>query len=742
MGFRPFIYRLAKELELTGWVLNSSQGVVIEAEGRKEQLDNFLLRIGKEKPQHAFIQSLEPAFFDKTGYASFEILESSSGEKTAIILPDIATCPDCLKDVFNSSSRRYLYPFTNCTNCGPRYSIIESLPYDRPNTTMKGFSMCPHCAQEYNNPQDRRFHAQPNACPECGPYVSLWDKAGAVAATHQEAMAKTAQGLRDGLIVAVKGLGGFHLMADARNEEAVKNLRYRKNREAKPLALMYPSLEAIQSDCALSDYEERLLSSSEAPIVLVRKRVTCSLPESIAPDNPYLGVMIPYTPLHHILMRMLNFPVVATSGNMSDETICFQENEALKYLSSIADIFLVHNRPIARHVDDSIVRIFSGREIMMRRARGYAPLPVMLKSPVKDTMLAVGGHLKNTIAVSSGKNVFISQHIGDLDTEKTFNTFNTIIDDFRNMYELDFKKVVCDLHPRYRSTQFALHSGLPVLEVQHHYAHVLSCMAENELTPPVLGVCWDGTGYGTDRTVWGGEFLKINDKSFERVAYFKPFYLPGANKAVREPRRTALGLLYEIFGEDLFEMRELNTVKAFTDAELKNMQVVLEKKINSPLTSSAGRLFDAVASIIGVRQIAQFEGQAAMALEFLTIDKDIDQRYSLVVKRIDPDYPASAFCVDHSVIIKEILIDLEKKIPKEIIAAKFHNTLTEIIITVAKGAGMEKVVLSGGCFQNKYLTEHTVKRLRQEKFLVYWHQRVPPNDGGISLGQIAAACKE
>jgi hydrogenase maturation protein HypF len=513
VGFRPFIYRLASESRLAGWVNNSSRGVIVEVEGSEEQLQSFLLRIDREKPPRSYIQSLESSFLDPAGYTRFEIRESDdTGEKSVIVLPDIATCSECLQEIKDPSNRRYQYPFTNCTNCGPRFTIIEALPYDRPNTTMKRFEMCGKCLAEYENPLDRRFHAQPNACPACGPHIELLSGDGTVLGSHHEALFKTSAALADGSIVAVKGLGGFHLMADARNNAAVRRLRERKHREEKPLALMYPTLESIRADCEVSDLEQRLLGSPESPIVLLRRKPAIGNPQSpsslIAPGNPYLGVMLPYTPLHQLLMSELGFPIVATSGNLSDEPICIDEHEALGRLKEIADLYLVHNRPIIRHVDDSIVRVMMGRELVLRRARGYAPLPVQLSRPAVPA-LAVGAHLKNAIAASTGDDIFISQHIGDLETREAFDAFERVIHSFRQMYELELEMVACDKHPDYLSTQFAKQCGLQVVTVQHHYAHILSCMAENQLQEPVLGVSWDGTGYGPDGTVWGGEFLHV-----------------------------------------------------------------------------------------------------------------------------------------------------------------------------------------------------------------------------------------
>jgi hydrogenase maturation protein HypF len=468
VGFRPFVYRLATEMKLPGWVSNSAQGVFIEVEGEKETLNQFLFRIQREIPPRAFIQSLEFSFLESIGFISFEIRKSdSAGMKTALVLPDVSTCPDCLKDIFDPSNRRYLYPFTNCTNCGPRFSIIEALPYDRPNTSMKKFEMCPECNAEYENPLDRRFHAQPNACPVCGPKLELWDYKGAVIAERHNALLLASEAIRAGKIVAVKGLGGFHLMVDACNDQAVCRLRERKHREEKPLALMFPSLEAIKCECDVHEFETRLLLSPESPIVLLeakREKENSTLASSIAPSNPYLGVMLPYTPLHHILLKELGSPVVATSGNLSDEPICIDEHEALIRLNGIADIYLVHNRPIVRHMDDSIVRVMMERELVLRRARGYAPLPINVGRQHAVSLLAVGAHLKNTIALTSGDNVFISQHIGDLETEESLDAFHRVIADFQTLYETKPAQIVCDLHPDYLSSKFARSTGIPILE--------------------------------------------------------------------------------------------------------------------------------------------------------------------------------------------------------------------------------------------------------------------------------------
>ena len=594
-------------------------------------------------------------------------------------------------------------------------------------------------------------------------------------------------------------------MADARNDKTVQLLRERKHREEKPFALMFPSLESVKAECEVSPLEERLLRSPEAPIVLLKKTGNsdksrardgswCRKSEIgnlVAPGNPCLGAMLPYTPLHHLLLAELGFPVVATSGNLSDEPICTDEREAFERLRGIADVFLVHNRPILRHLDDSIVRVMLDRELVLRRARGFAPLPITIRrasaaSPHNQgvvelrppkIVLAVGAHLKNAVALSIGNQVFISQHIGDLETEQAHFAFRRVIADFENLYEARPQIIAADLHPDYLSTKFALERRAPsrhessksqlagpvpgapqIFQVQHHIAHVLSCMAENEIAPPALGVSWDGTGCGTDGTIWGGEFFLITDQSIERVAHLRPFRLPGGDKAVKEPRRTALGLLHEIFGDKIFEQEKLATIAAFSSAELATLKTMLAKNLNSPVTTSVGRLFDAVASLINLRQQIRFEGQAAMELEFALNGIETDEAYSLPMAPALRDrlpiedaeggsknssritHHASRI-LDWSPMIEAILADVEHNLPKGIISAKFHNTLAEGIVAVAKHAGQNRVMLSGGCFQNRYLTERVVRRLQAEGFRPYWHQRVPPNDGGIALGQVVAALR-
>ena len=822
VGFRPFVHRLASQLVLTGWINNTAQGLVIEVEGRRAALESFLFRLEDEMPPRCYLHSLESVWLDTVGYTGFEIRVSENiGPRTAFIVPDIATCPECLVEIFDPANRRYLYPFTNCTNCGPRFSIIESLPYDRRNTSLRKFPMCRHCQAEFRHPRDRRFHAQPNACPECGPRLSIWDRRGKPFASRHDALLAAATAIKQGKILAVKGLGGFHLVVNALDERAVARLRQLKQREEKPFALMFPSVESALERCEVAPPEKRLLEAPEAPIVLLRRIKTFgrpgpgSLAGSIAPGNPYLGVMLPYTPLHHLLLREVGGPVVATSGNLSDEPICTEEMEAFKRLGAIAELFLMHDRPIVRPVDDSVVRVVLGRELVLRRARGYAPLPVTVpegegvEPENVPTILAVGGHLKNTLALAIGPLAFVSQHIGDLETEPAFTAFQRVAADLQRLYEVRPAIIAADAHPDYLSAKWAReqvenwrpglapaaelpspviapddsplriraavtlvempaqpaespdsqqdarqHAASPVagpdqptaapvpaqetaprlVTVQHHLAHVLSCMAENELAPPVLGVAWDGTGYGPDGTIWGGEFLSVTTGGWQRVAHLRSFPLPGGDAAVREPRRAALGLLFELLGEAVFERQDLAPVRAFNSEELATLRAMLVRGVNSPRTSSVGRLFDAVASLTGLRQQLRFEGQAAMDLEFALENVRNGVSYSLPLTPV-PDGPA---LLDWAPLVQELIADADAPATPGAMSSKFHNALADGLAAVAQHVGVERVVLSGGCFQNRYLTERAVAKLQEAGLRPYWHQRVPPNDGGLALGQLAA----
>lgn len=756
IGFRPFVYRLAKELELKGWVNNNAQGVEIAVEGDRQQLDLFIERLQSEKPARSQIQQITQEWSAPAHYQDFEIHESTDDAsiKTAVILPDLATCDDCLRDIFDEQNRRYRYPFTNCTNCGTRYSIIKAVPYDRHNTTMHRFQMCNHCQTEYDQPLDRRFHAQPNACPKCGPHLEIWDRDGQVLVIGEQAFLTTVQAIREGKILAIKGLGGFQLVVDANNAEAIAKLRSRKHRPHKPFALMYPNLESIHQDCQVSTLEAQLLKSTEAPIVLLQK-VNKRL-KPLVSDNDYIGVMLPYTPLHHLLMTELQSPIVATSGNLSDEPICIDNQEAIASLGNIADLFLVHNRDIAQPVDDSVVRVIGDRPVILRRARGYAPSPINMSAPLAPQywgeteykkspsigglrglkILALGGHLKNTIALSINNSIILSQHIGDLETTKAFEHFQRIIQGLSETYEFQPEAIACDAHPDYLSSQYARQLAqslqIPLITVQHHYAHALACMVDNQIVSPVLGIAWDGTGYGTDGTIWGGEFLKITDSGFARIVHLQPFPLLGGDKAAKEPRRVALGMLWEIFGDRLWDL-ELPTLQSFTNSELRILKTLLTKPHHLPKTSSIGRMFDAVASLLNIYQITSFEGQAAIALEQIC-DATIDDFYGMDVKNDGK--------IDWTNLIQSILEDIQNQTVSATIATKFHNSLVAVMVAIAKQIGIEKIGLTGGCFQNRYLTERAIEKLTQAGFQVYCHQNIPPNDGGIAAGQIMAALRE
>jgi hydrogenase maturation protein HypF len=826
VGFRPFAYRLATELSLAGWVINDTAGVFIEVEGPEQRLAEFLRRLPDERPPRALIQSLDATWLAPVGYEGFEIRHSDGqGSKTVLVLPDIAICPDCLREISDPHDRRYGYPFTNCTNCGPRFSIIQALPYDRPNTTMRRFVLCPACQAEYDSPLDRRFHAQPSACALCGPRLAVWSRQDNAAAEvsgvtfqgsgvtshvssvtclaeNDAALRLAADALCQGQIVAVKGLGGFHLMVDAGNTEAIARLRQRKQRYEKPLALMVRDLTAARRLVQVDEQAAALLTSAEAPIVLLPRRADAPAASNVAPGNPTLGVMLAYTPLHHLLLdevarsetghsgearsetghssegtvRSIE-ALVATSGNLSDEPICIDEQEAAARLGQIADLFLVHDRPIERHVDDSLAWIVEGKARLLRRARGYAPLPVLLAQPA-PTILAVGAHLKNTVALSVGRQVFISQHIGDLETVEALAAFERVITDFLRLYEAEPAAIAYDMHPDYLSTRWAVEAvdketsrqghkaGVPV---QHHHAHLAACLAENGVSGPALGVTWDGTGYGLDGTIWGGEFLLGDAADFARVAHLRPFRLPGGDAAVKGPRRVALALLWELYGEAALSMDDLAPIRALPASERQVLSQMLRRGLSAPITTSAGRLFAGVAALIGLHQQVSFEGQAAMALEYavdareegaypISIGKEGNQREMresqgtedatsgklLPFPSASP--PFSSFpsvspplLFDWQPMLEALLSDLRAGVSSGIMAARFHHALVDGIVRVAELVGQPRVALSGGCFQNRLLLERTAHRLRQTGFQVLLHRQVPPNDGGISLGQVAVA---
>ena len=739
VGFRPFVYRLAAEHGLAGWVNNTPGGLVLEVEGPAVALASFQERLRAEAPPHAAVRALQVTRMDLHGEERFVIRDSAASvDRRAWVMPDLATCPQCLAEILDPGDRRFGYPFTNCTQCGPRYSIIEALPYDRGQTTMRDFVMCAHCRREYEDPRQRRFHAQPNACPDCGPRLAFWDSHGAVLAGGSSALESAIAAIRQGQIVAVKGLGGFHLLADAFSEPAVAALRRRKQRPDKPLAVMFPSVEQVMDHCRVSALERQLLVSAAAPIVLlVRRQSGASLANGIAPGNPLLGCLLPYTPLHHLLLRGVGHAVVATSGNLADEPICIDEQEALARLGAIADVFLVHDRPILRPVDDSVVRVMAGRPLILRRARGYAPLPVPV-GPVDSTTLALGGHQKNTVAVADQGQVFLSQHLGDLTTRPAQAVYQQAILSLEQLYGVRADQLACDRHPDYFSSAAARRMTRPLIRVQHHHAHIVSCMAEHQLTGEVLGVAWDGSGYGDDGTIWGGEFLRCTRAEFSRVAQLRAFRLPGAEAAVREPRRAAFGLLSALYGESILERDDLDCLRPWSREERAVLSRMIHAGIHAPWTSSMGRLFDGVAALIGLRQVASFEGQAAMDLEFAAAGAGPGQPYPFQIGPSGPQGSAGVAdpaVVDWAGLIAGICEDRRAGTPVAVIAARFHQTLIAMIVAVAVRIGCPRVVLSGGCFQNRYLTEGAVQALTEAGFRPYWHRDVPPNDGGLALGQ-------
>ncbi len=750
VGFRPFVYRLATELSLAGWVLNSSSGLVVEVEGPPEQVTLFEQRLERERPKASVVTVRESSPIAVAGSAGFEILASNNDSgKSVNVLPDLATCRECREELFDPGNRRFEYPFTNCTNCGPRYTIVADIPYDRPNTTMRDFALCPECRAEYEDPANRRFHAQPNACPVCGPKLT---------GTIEDA----AEALLQGKIVALKGVGGFQLLVDARQFDAVARLRERKHREEKPFALMMPSLEMARTYCDIAPEEVQLLESQAAPIVLLQPKPGTDLAWNVAHCSPYLGVMLPYSPLHHLLMQECRFPLVATSGNRSDEPIAIANDEAAVRLKDIADHFLTHDRPILRACDDSVVRLTRGRAGILRRARGYAPLGIRVARELPP-VLAVGGHLKNTVAIGVGQDVFLSQHIGDLETVEARGAFEKAIDDLCRLYSFKPEVVACDLHPDYASTHWAERTGLPLIRVQHHQAHVAACAAENNVDGEYLGISWDGTGYGLDGAIWGGEFFRVEGNQFERIAHLREFGLPGGDVAVREGWRPAASLLFELgrlefpclakpprhgapqgawkgvtesattdsrmtetgvneSGANESGVPHVSPILRDVGTRLTVVRSMLEKKINVIPTTSVGRLFDAVASITGLTDQNRFEGQAAMLLENEIGGLRTEEAYPL--PRGDWGPLISAVVADHGA---------EVSVPT--IAIKFHNALVNWIVEVAANAGLQQVVLSGGVFQNRYLTERAAAILESLGFAVFTHRQVPPNDGGIALGQ-------
>jgi len=735
VGFRPFVFRLARQHSLTGWVRNRPDGVEIELQGSRAALEAFQVALRAERPAPARIERIQAQEAEElAGESGFEILASAASAETRPSVPaDLATCPECLRETATPGERRYRYPFTNCTYCGPRYSIIEGLPYDRPRTSMKVFPLCADCLKEYLDPLDRRFHAQPVACPVCGPRLQLLDGKGAPLAEGDAALVRAAGLLTLGGVLALKGLGGFQLLVDATSDEAVTTLRQRKRREEKPFAVMFPSLAALRESCEAGEAEAVLLDSPEAPILLLKRRPDAQVAGSVAPRNPWLGAFLPYTPLHRLLLDAVGRPLVCTSGNLSEEPMAIQEAEACERLDGIADAFLVHDRPILRPVDDSVVRLDSHGPAILRRARGYAPLaqPLALEAP---PILGLGAHQKNTVALLNRGQAIVSQHLGDLHSLQGAQLLERTVTDLLAFFEVRPGLLACDLHPDYASTRLAERLakewGVPLVQVQHHHAHVAAVAAELGLEGPVLGLAWDGSGFGTDRTIWGGEALRVDGAAFQRLGHLRTFPLPGGDRAVKESRRSAGGLLWELTGR-------MDPVDAlYTASERTLLHAMLERGLNTPRTSSIGRLFDAVSALTGIRTARGFEGQAAMELEFAAERGTSAEAYPWGFQG------EACLVADPAPLVAALLGDLAQGAAIEDVAHRFHRTLAELALAWARHGGLEDVVLCGGCFQNALLTRLVRERLLGAGFRVHLPMVFPTNDGAISLGQVWVAARQ
>ncbi len=735
-------------------------------QGTSDRLDSFDTALRNDLPPLAQVISYSCADIPAGDDVSFRILPSGTGAADIQIAPDTAVCSDCLREMFDPADRRYRYPFITCTNCGPRYSIITGIPYDRPSTTMAGFPLCPDCLSEYRDPLDRRFHAQPIACHACGPRARLLSSAGDIIAEEDAAVMQAVEQLKSGAILAIKGIGGYHLAVDACNHEAVSRLRERKKRDEKPFAVMVSSLEEARGHVLASELEERLLCSPEAPIIIVRKRPNTPLSELIAPNNGWLGLMLPYAPLHHLLMRDNFQALVMTSGNLSDEPVAFEDGEALARLAGIADYFLLHDRPIHIRSDDSVMRVFQGKPLFYRRARGYAPRAVVLPFEVRP-LLAAGAELKSAVCLADGTKAVLSQHIGDLQNRSTLDSFGHTVSHLSGILAIKPVLAACDLHPDYLSSRFAEDSGLPLVRVQHHHAHLASCMAENGLDGDAIGIIFDGTGFGPDGTVWGGEFLVGGYGGYRRAGHFRPVLLPGGDAAVREPWRMAMAYLYQALGDAAFAV-DHPAARFLPEHEMALFARMMVRGINSPLTSSCGRLFDAVSALLGLRHIVSYDGQGAIELEglaeiaedevkFLFEEGDTGGCASEVKTKSPPpplfqrgeytynilDNDDAPFQLDFSPMVAEILVDIDTGINKAVIALRFHRTVAaaaaDICLRISAVTALDRVILSGGVFQNRLLTEMIYTALTDRGLNVFTHRLVPPNDGGIALGQAAIA---
>jgi len=767
VGFRPFVYRLAKSLFLNGWVCNISDGVVIEVEGDRESLEVFLTKLRSEAPTISFIKELKLSTDVLVGYDNFTIKQSSKSIKKNIYFsPDVSICKDCERELFDKDNRRYLYPFINCTNCGPRFTIIKGVPYDRKKTTMSKFCMCDCCTSEYSNPNDRRYHAQPISCYDCGPEMVLTDSNGEIISSTEksgskEVLSRARLLILDAKIVAIKGIGGYHLACDATNEDAVKKLRSRKIRDDKPFALMVKDYNTALKYCEISKEEKELLESVEKPIVLLKKNISnsdCKLNDIIAPGNPYLGIMLPYTPVQLLLFNDIDNKsnieiLVMTSANRSDEPIYYKDEDAFENLRDIADYFLTNDRDIFIRTDDSVTRVLNKKKFIIRRSRGYVPMPIDCTRSIfyktaqhMPSVLACGAELKNTFCLNRENDFFISHHIGDLENTETYKSFEEGISHFKTMFDIKYDAVAYDLHPGYLSTKYALHSDAKnLIPIQHHHAHIASCAAENSLKGDIIGVAFDGTGYGEDGHIWGGEFFFGDYANYERAGHLEYVRMPGGEMAIKEPWRMALSYLTKLgreycinkkneFGITIDDMSFLDDVDS---SRINAVRQVIEKNINSPFTSSMGRLFDAVAALTGIRSAITYEGQAAIEMEYIA-QGDADGQYRFEIQTKDDGF---IVCTDG--VFEGIISDMKSGITKGQIAARFHETVAEMMLEgcrqVRDKTALNRVVLSGGVFQNITLLEKSMKKLTNDAFEVYIHSKVPTNDGGISFGQAVIA---
>ncbi|VAX18531.1 [NiFe] hydrogenase metallocenter assembly protein HypF [hydrothermal vent metagenome] len=733
VGFRPFVYNLAIKLDLSGFVTNNVSGVFIEIEGEEETVALFEKELKEHAPPLAHITKIESKPTPMLGTSGFAIRKSDgTGEKTALITPDCDVCAECVKELFDKADRRYRYPFINCTNCGPRFSIVNDVPYDRQYTSMAEFKMCKECEAEYKNPADRRYHAQPIACPVCGPAVKLFNEQFDDL-NCKNPIEKTAKLIDDGMIVAVKGIGGYHLVADATNETAVKRLREKKKRDEKPFAVMTKEIDVLKTFAHVGVREEALIKSVSRPITLVRKKSDATL-KGVAPGNKYIGAMLPYTPIHHLLMsEVKSDALIMTSANISDEPIVFTEDEARIKLKGIADAYLVHNREILNRADDSIERMMKHGPVVLRRSRGYTPAPIML-SREHPKILAVGGEMKNTFCFTKGNLAFLSQHIGDLKYESVYDSFISWIERFHKL--LDIKKpdaIAYDLHPSYLSHKYALEQkDVPLFGIQHHHAHMVSCMAENHVEQDGIGIIFDGTGYGDDGQIWGSEFLVGGVDGYTRMATIKPIPLPGGERAIREPYRMALAVLLELYGDDLPNL-DIEWLRDIDENTFSNIRKMTEQKINTPMSHGMGRVFDTAGALLDIKPVASFEGQTAMELE-MACAENITDSYPVVI-----DESRQPVTLDFYPLFRQMINDRMNNVEVPVIAAKFHNSVAKGAFAVAKKirgiSGIDHVFMSGGVFQNAYLSDKLGEMLENGGFTVFRHSRVPPNDGGLSLGQ-------